>query len=195
MSDFSKSFIDETIQILRLIDYNIIEELADEINAVREKSGRLFICGVGGSAGHASHAVNDFRKLANIESYSPTDNVSEVTARTNDEGWETVFEEFLRVSKVSDKDALLIFSVGGGSKTPAVSTGLIRAIDFANKNSARVLGIVGRDGGYTKANGNCVLVIPNINHNMTTPQTEGITALIWHLIVSHPKVKARPTKW
>jgi D-sedoheptulose 7-phosphate isomerase len=195
MTNFSKSFIDETVQILRLIDFDIIEELADEINAVREKNGRLFICGVGGSAGHASHAVNDFRKLANIESYSPTDNVSEVTARTNDEGWETVFEEFLRVSKVSDKDALLIFSVGGGSKNPAVSTGLIKAIDFANKNSARVLGIVGRDGGYTKANGNCVLVIPNIIQNMTTPQTEGITALIWHLIVSHPKVKARPTKW
>ena len=195
MSDFSKNFIDETIQILRLIDLSIIEELAEELNTVRDKNGRLFICGVGGSAGHASHAVNDFRKLANIESYSPTDNVSEVTARTNDEGWETVFEEFLRVSKVCDKDALLVFSVGGGSKNPAVSTGLIKAVDFAKKNRARILGIVGRDGGYTKANGDCVLVIPSINDSTITPQTEGITALIWHLIVSHPKVKAKPTKW
>jgi D-sedoheptulose 7-phosphate isomerase len=192
---FSRNFLEVTKQIIDQIDCNQIENLVEEILKIKNSEGRLFICGVGGSAGHASHAVNDFRKLARIECYSPTDNTSELTARTNDEGWETVFEEFLKVSRLNQKDAILIFSVGGGSVKPPVSVGLINAVDYAKRLGAKVLGIVGRNGGHTFANGDCVILVPTIDTNLTTPQVEGLTAVIWHLIISHPKIKVMPTKW
>jgi D-sedoheptulose 7-phosphate isomerase len=192
---FSQNFLDVTKQIIDKIDSNQIERLVGEILKVKNNEGRLFICGVGGSAGHASHAVNDFRKLARIECYSPTDNTSELTARTNDEGWETVFEEYLKVSRLNQKDAILIFSVGGGSVVPPVSVGLINAIDYAKKMNAKVLGIIGRNGGHTLANGDCVVLIPSLVSDLVTPQVEGLTAVIWHLIISHPKIKVMPTKW
>lgn len=192
---FSQNFLDVTKQIIDKIDSNQIERLVGEILKVKNNEGRLFICGVGGSAGHASHAVNDFRKLARIECYSPTDNTSELTARTNDEGWETVFEEYLKVSRLNQKDAILIFSVGGGSVVPPVSVGLINAIDYAKKMNAKVFGIIGRNGGHTLANGDCVVLIPSLVSDLVTPQVEGLTAVIWHLIISHPKIKVMPTKW
>lgn len=191
----TKIFLDETIKIINSIDKIIIDRLAIEILKIRDKKGRLFICGAGGSAGHASHAVNDFRKLVGVESYSPTDNVSEVTARTNDEGWQTVYEEYLKVSNLNNKDGILIFSVGGGSVEPPVSEGLVRAINYAKSVDAKVLGIVGRDGGFTAQKGDVVLVIPHFDASLVTPQTEGVTALIWHLLVSNPLIQIKSTKW
>ena len=193
--NFVKQHLDESIAITNAIDALKIEEMIDLLAIIKSSGGRLFVLGIGGSAANASHAVNDFRKLAGIETYAPTDNVAELTARTNDEGWETVFSGWLRVSKLSSKDCLFILSVGGGNKEKNVSTNLIEAIDLAKEVGAKITGIVGRDGGYTAKNADVCLVIPNLNPNSVTPHVESFQAVIWHLIVSHPKLKSNPTKW
>ena len=172
-----------------------IEALCDELVALRERNGRLFILGVGGSAGNSSHAVNDFRKLCGIEAYAPTDNVSELTARTNDEGWQTVFAEWLKVSRANAKDAILIFSVGGGNLEKNVSPNIVAAINEAKERGLKVLGIVGRDGGYTKKAGDVVVVIPTIEEARVTPHAEAFQAVVWHCLVSHPKLQKNATKW
>ena len=192
---FSASFLEETISILKSLDSDAIEAMAKGLAEVRTNGGRLFILGVGGSAGHASHAVNDFRKICDIESYAPTDNVSELTARTNDEGWDTTFSEWLKTSRVSKKDALLIFSVGGGNAEKNVSMNLVRAIDVAKGVGAKVFGIVGKDGGHTKKAGDATVVIPPAFADRITPHTEGLCAVVWHLLVSHPALKVTTTKW
>jgi D-sedoheptulose 7-phosphate isomerase len=192
---FTSSFIDETIEILRAIAQKDVEAIATGLAAVRAHGGRLFILGVGGSAGHASHAVNDFRKICGFEAYTPTDNVSELTARTNDEGWETVFEAWLKGSRIGPNDGLLIFSVGGGNKENNVSVNLMRAIDTAKQVGANIYGIVGRDGGYTKQKATACVVIPPLFPDRSTPHTEGLAAVIWHLLVTHPALKMAETKW
>ena len=192
---YSKQHLDESIEITKAIDPEIIEKIVDLLVNVKSTGGRLFVLGVGGSAANASHAVNDFRKLAGIETYAPTDNVAELTARTNDEGWQTVFSGWLKVSKLNSKDCLFILSVGGGNKEKVVSPNLIEAIDFAKVVGARVAGIVGRDGGYTAQNADVCLVVPNVNPETVTPHSESFQAVIWHLMVSHQKLKSNPTKW
>ena len=192
---YSKQHLDESIEITKLIDPEVIERIVDLLVDVKSKSGRLFVLGVGGSAANASHAVNDFRKLAGIETYAPTDNVAELTARTNDEGWQTVFSGWLKVSKLNSKDCLFILSVGGGNKEKNVSPNLIEAIDLAKEVGARVSGIVGRDGGYTALNADVCLIVPTVNPNSVTPHSESFQTVIWHLLVSHPKLKRNPTKW
>jgi D-sedoheptulose 7-phosphate isomerase len=192
---FASSFLAEAQEVASRLDPDSIEAVVTELVAVRQRGGRLFILGVGGSAGNAGHAVNDFRKLVGIESYAPTDNVSELTARINDEGWETTFVEWLRVSRLRPDDALLIFSVGGGDLVKNVSPNLVRAVQYAKEVGARVTGIVGRDGGYTKQAGDAVVVIPVVNDDHITPHSEAFQAVVWHLIVTHPSLKARATKW
>jgi D-sedoheptulose 7-phosphate isomerase len=192
---YSKQHLDESIEITRAIDPEIIEKIVDLLADVKSRGGRLFVLGVGGSAANAGHAVNDFRKLAEIETYAPTDNVAELTARTNDEGWQTVFSGWLKVSKLSAKDCLFILSVGGGNKEKNVSPNLIEAIDLAKEVGARVTGIVGRDGGYTAQNADVCLVVPTVNSGTVTPHSESFQTVVWHLMVSHPKLKANPTKW
>jgi D-sedoheptulose 7-phosphate isomerase len=192
---FSKQHLDESIEITRAIDPEIIEEMVELLADVKSTGGRLFVLGVGGSAANAGHAVNDFRKLAGIETYAPTDNVAELTARTNDEGWQTVFSGWLKVSKLNAKDCLFILSVGGGNKENNVSANLIEAIDFAKEVGTRVTGIVGRDGGYTAENADVCLVVPTVNPSAVTPHSESFQTVIWHLIVSHPKLKSNATKW
>ena len=192
---FSKDHLMETIEIIKLIDSAKIESMVDLLAEVKSKNGRLFVLGVGGSAANASHAVNDFRKLVGIVTYAPTDNVAELTARTNDEGWSTVFSGWLKVSNLNNKDCVLILSVGGGSKENNVSTNLIEAIDLAKDKGAKVIGIVGRDGGYTAKNSEVCLIIPTVNLEKVTPHSESFQTVIWHLLVSHPKLKANPTKW
>ena len=193
--NFSTKHLQETIEITKSIDPEIIEKIVDLLVDVKNSDGRLFVLGVGGSAANASHAVNDFRKLAGIETYAPTDNVAELTARTNDEGWDTVFSGWLRVSKLTSKDCLFILSVGGGNKEKNVSPNLIEAIDLAKEVGARVTGIVGRDGGYTALNADVCLVVPTVNPSAVTPHSESFQTVVWHLIVSHPKLKSNPTKW
>ena len=195
MNNFAKNFMDEASQVINLLDCSQIEDLVASLIDVRNNNGRLFILGVGGSAANASHAVNDFRKLCGIEAYAPTDNVSELTARTNDEGWETVFAAWLKTSRLNSKDALFIFSVGGGNAEKNVSVNLVKAIDFAKESGAKVLGIVGRDGGYTMQKGNCVVVIPTVNTAHVTPHTEAFHAVVWHCLVSHPLLQINTTKW
>jgi D-sedoheptulose 7-phosphate isomerase len=192
---YSKQHLDESIEITRAIDPEIIEKIVDLLADVKSRGGRLFVLGVGGSAANAGHAVNDFRKLAGIETYAPTDNVAELTARTNDEGWQTVFSGWLKVSKLSAKDCLFILSVGGGNKEKNVSPNLIEAIDLAKEVGARVTGIVGRDGGYTAQNADVCLVVPTINAFTVTPHSESFQSVVWHLMVSHPKIKSNSTKW
>jgi D-sedoheptulose 7-phosphate isomerase len=192
---FSKEHLDETIQIVQSISPQKIEEMVDVLVKVKSNGGRLFVLGVGGSAANASHAVNDFRKLAGIESYAPTDNIAELTARTNDEGWETVFSGWLKVSKLNSKDCLFILSVGGGNKEKNVSPNLVEAIDFAQSVGAEITGIVGRDGGYTKKHSQSCIVIPTVNPNSVTPHAESFQTVIWHLLVSHPNLKSNTTKW
>ena len=192
---FSTQFLDETVKIIAALDAGVIEEIASGLAKVREREGRLFILGVGGSAGHAGHAVNDFRKICGFEAYAPTDNVSELTARTNDEGWETVFEAWLKGSRISAKDGLLIFSVGGGDREKNVSVNLMRAIDAAAAVGASVYGIVGRNGGYTRQKATACLVVPPLYPDRITPHTEGLAAVAWHLLVSHPALKVAGTKW
>jgi D-sedoheptulose 7-phosphate isomerase len=192
---FSEEHLKESIEITEAIDPEIIEKIVELLVDVKATGGRLFVLGVGGSAANAGHAVNDFRKLAGMETYAPTDNVAELTARTNDEGWETVFSGWLKVSKLTSKDCLFILSVGGGNKEKNVSPNLIEAIDLAKGVGARVTGIVGRDGGYTAQNADVCLVVPTVNPNAVTPHSESFQTVVWHLMVSHPKLKSNPTKW
>ena len=192
---YSQDHLDETASITKAIKPEIIEEMVKLLVDVKSTGGRLFVLGVGGSAANAGHAVNDFRKLAGIEAYAPTDNVAELTARTNDEGWQTVFSGWLKVSKLDSKDCLFILSVGGGNKEKNVSPNLIEAIDLAKEVDARVTGIVGRDGGYTALNADVCLVVPTVNPNTVTPHSESFQTVVWHLIVSHPALKSNPTKW
>jgi len=193
--NFTENHLMETVEILKLIDTAKIESMVELLAGVKSRKGRLFILGVGGSAANASHAVNDFRKLAGLETYAPTDNVAELTARTNDEGWNTVFSEWLKVSNLNSNDCLFILSVGGGNRENNVSTNLIEAIDLAKLVSAKVIGIVGRDGGYTATNSEVCLIVPTVNPEKITPHSESFQAVVWHLLVSHPKLKVNPTKW
>lgn len=193
--NFAKRFLAETTEILSAISDETLEAIAHGIAEVRTRGGRLFILGVGGSAGHAGHAVNDFRKICGIEAYAPTDNVSELTARTNDEGWETVFSEWLKVSRLDAKDALLIFSVGGGNLTMNVSPNLVRALELAKERRASIFGIVGKNGGFTAEVASACAVIPPLYAERLTPHTEGLCAVLWHLLVSHPALQQSTTKW
>ena len=199
MSSAGQSFADrylaETVRLVGEIDRDAVERVAVGLAALRERGGRLFVLGVGGSAGHAGHAVNDFRKLCGIESYAPTDNVSELTARTNDEGWETSFVGWLEVSRISERDAVMVFSVGGGDRANQVSVNLVRALELATARGADVFGIVGRNGGYTAEVATACVVIPPLFADRITPHTEGLCAVVWHLLVSHPLVQQSATKW
>jgi D-sedoheptulose 7-phosphate isomerase len=192
---FAQQFLSEVAQIVSKLDPATIEKVADRLAKVREQGGRLFLLGVGGSAGNCNHAVNDFRKLAGFEAYAPTDNVSELTARTNDEGWETVFVAWLQGSRLRKEDGVFVFSVGGGSLEKNVSPNLVRALQHAKEVGATVLGIVGRDGGYTAKVADAAVVIPTVNADHVTPHSEAFQAVVWHLLVSHPKLKANATKW
>ena len=192
---YSKYFLNLISSITEEIDYKKIEKLTFEILKIKKKNGRIFFLGVGGSAANCSHAVNDFRKICNIEAYTPSDNVAELTARINDEGWETSMSEWLKVSKLSKKDALFVFSVGGGNKKKNVSTNLISAIDYAKKNGSKVFGVVGKKGGYLDRNGNCTILIPEVNKKKVTPLSEAYQAVIWHCLVSHPKLQIKKNKW
>jgi D-sedoheptulose 7-phosphate isomerase len=182
-------------EIARLIDHDAIDRMANGLVELRDGGGRLFILGVGGSAANCSHAVNDFRKLCGIEAYAPTDNVSELTARTNDEGWDTVFAAWLRTSKADEKDAVLVFSVGGGNAERKVSTNLVYGLDEAKARGLTVFGVVGRDGGHTRKVGDHVIVIPTVDAGHITPHTEAFQAVVWHCLVSHPKLQINETKW
>jgi D-sedoheptulose 7-phosphate isomerase len=193
--DFVRLFLDETVRAVRAIDAAAVEALAQGLAALGEGGGRLFILGVGGSAGHASHAVNDFRKICGIEAYTPTDNVSELTARVNDEGWDTSFSEWLKVSRLSARDGLLVFSVGGGNREKNVSPNLVRALELAKSVGAKIYGVVGKDGGATKQSADACVVIPTVSPDRITPHTEGLCAVVWHLLVSHPALKRAATKW
>src|SRR6266576_2199669 len=192
---FIQQYLEETQRVTAQLDPGAIEKMVDELARVRERGGRLFILGVGGSAANASHAVNDFRKICGFECYAPTDNVSELTARTNDEGWATVLSEWLKGSRLAAKDALLIFSVGGGNLEKNVSPNLVTAIELARGVGASILGIVGRDGGYTARQATACVIIPTVNPEHVTPHAEAFQAVVWHLFVSHPKLKVNRTKW
>jgi D-sedoheptulose 7-phosphate isomerase len=192
---YSAGHIAEVGEIVKRIDIQKIESMVESLSRVKANNGRLFILGVGGSAGNAGHAVNDFRKLAGIETYAPTDNVSEITARTNDEGWETIFDSYLHVSKLNPKDCLLILSVGGGDSVKNISKNLCNGIDYAKSRGAKVLAIVGREGGHAHKNADVCLVIPEVNPEHITPHSESFQAVVWHLMVSHPKLKENSTKW
>ena len=191
----TKQFLAEVQQVTAQLNEAAIEKCAEELAKIRERGGRLFILGVGGSAGNAGHAVNDFRKICGFEAYAPTDNVSELTARTNDEGWATVFSEWLKGSRINAKDGLLIFSVGGGNLEKNVSPNLVSAIQVAKQAGAAVIGIVGRDGGFTAKEATACVIVPTVNPTHVTPHSEAFQAVIWHLFVSHPKLKVAPTKW
>ena len=195
MSGFSKSYLDFVVEVANSLDTQHLDDIADQLRALRDRSGRLFILGVGGSAANASHAVNDFRKLARIEAYSPSDNVAELTARINDEGWDRSYADWLVASNITSKDALFVLSVGGGSVEKNVSMNLIKAVDLAKEKRSSVFGIVGRDGGYVAKEGNFVLTVQDPGGEFTTPITESFQAVIWHLLVSSPKLKVNPTKW
>lgn len=192
---FSKEFLDESVGVINRLDTAEIEKIVDTLSAVKDRSGRLFVIGSGGGAGHASHAVCDFRKLCNIEAYAPYDNVSELTARVNDEGWDSTILNWLKVSKLRKEDCIFVFSVGGGSEEKNISTNLVNVVRYAKEIGAKVVGVVGKNGGYTKQNGDAVLVIPTVSSAHVTPLTEGFQAVIWHLLVSHPKLQVNPTKW
>lgn len=192
---FTKEFLQETVSIVDALDADVIEAIATGLAAVRERDGRLFILGVGGSAGHAGHAVNDFRKICALESYAPTDNVSELTARTNDEGWDSTFSSWLRGSRIKETDAVLVFSVGGGNKEKNVSANIVAALDVAKEVGADIYGVVGRDGGYTAQVGDAVCVIPPMYGDHITPHTEGLAAVVWHLLVTHPALAKVATRW
>ena len=192
---FTKKFLDESVALINKLDAASIEATAEGLASVRNGGGRLFILGVGGSAGHASHAVNDFRKICGFEAYCPTDNVSELTARVNDEGWDTCFSEWLKGSRLRKGDALLVFSVGGGNREKNVSVNLVRSLELAREVGAKIFGIVGRDGGYTKQVADACVLIPVVSPDRTTPHTEGFAAVVWHLLVSHPALQKSATKW
>jgi D-sedoheptulose 7-phosphate isomerase len=192
---YAAQHLRETAEIVSKLNPEDCEKCVRELRATRDRGGRLFILGVGGSAANASHAVNDFRKIAGLECYAPTDNVSELTARTNDEGWATVFVEWLRGSRLRKEDTLLVFSVGGGNLEKNVSPNLVLALQFAKQVGARVVGIVGKDGGYTAQVADACVIVPVVNANNITPHSEAFQAVIWHLFVSHPNLKAAQTKW
>lgn len=192
---FSQTYIDETRAILDALVPSDIEAVAKGLAACRKQGGRLFILGVGGSAGHAGHAVNDFRKICGFEAYAPTDNVSELTARTNDEGWDTTFAAWLQGSRIGPHDAALIFSVGGGNASKNVSNNIVKAIELAKSVKASIFGIVGRDGGDTRKYATACVVVPPLYVDRITPHTEGLAAVVWHLLVSHPALKVSATKW
>ena len=191
----AEAFLDQAGAIVQALDRAAIEAMAGALAELRAAGGRLFFIGAGGSAGNCSHAVNDFRKLCGFEAYAPTDNVSELTARTNDEGWETVFAGWLVTSKLNDKDGVFVFSVGGGDLERNVSPNIVRALELARKRGARIFGVVGRDGGYTKKVGDHVVVIPTVDPKHVTPHTEAFHAVVWHCLVSHPKLQQHATKW
>ncbi len=193
--DFVRDYLAETAAIAGRIDGAAVEKIAVALAEIRARGGRLFFIGVGGGAGHASHAVNDFRKLAGIECYAPTDNVSELTARINDEGWEGAYAAWLEGSHLGPKDGVFVFSVGGGSEERAISVNLVNAVNLAKRVGAAVLGVVGRDGGHTARRGDAVLVVPTVARDRVTPHTEAFQAVIWHLLVSHPKVAVERGKW
>jgi len=193
--DYINQYLAETKDIIDRIDAKSILKMIDLIVSIRERQGRLFFLGVGGSAGNATHAVNDFRKIAGIESYAPTDNVSELTARTNDDGWESVFLEWLKVSRLNYKDGIFIFSVGGGNLEKNISPNLVRALEYGKKTGAKILGIVGRDGGYTAKVADACVIVPTVNGKSVTPHAEAFQGVVWHLIVSHPRVQHSEMKW
>jgi D-sedoheptulose 7-phosphate isomerase len=195
VSDFVRTYLDETLEAVRRLDATAIHAVAAGLARVRDGGGRLFILGVGGSAGHASHAVNDFRKICGFEAYAPTDNVSELTARVNDEGWDTCFSEWLKVSRLSARDGVLVFSVGGGNREKNISPNLVRALELARETGAAVYGIVGKDGGATHTAAEACVLIPTVSPDRITPHTEGLAAVVWHLLVSHPLLKRTATKW
>jgi len=192
---YAQQHLNEAVEIIQKIDVVAIEKMADLLATVKADGGRIFFLGVGGSAGNCSHAVNDFRKIVGIESYAPTDNVSELTARTNDEGWATVFVEWLKTSKLSARDAVFVFSVGGGNLGKNISPNLVMALQHAKKVGAKITGVVGRDGGYTVQVADVCVIVPTVNAESITPHAEAFQAVVWHLLVSHPKLKANQTKW
>ncbi len=192
---YTKQYLDEAVEILKQLDGDAIERMVNLLVETRELGGRLFVLGVGGGAGHASHAVCDFRKIGGLEAYAPSDNVSELTARINDEGWDTAYAEWLRVSRISAKDLVFVFSVGGGDAQRNISTNLVRALQCAKQVGAKICGVVGRDGGFTAQVADACTVVPVVNQATVTPHTEAFQALVWHLLVSHPRLKAAEMKW
>jgi D-sedoheptulose 7-phosphate isomerase len=192
---YTDDYMNEVKAIAERVDRAAVEKMVDLVVLIRQNGGRLFFLGVGGGAGNASHAVNDFRKIAGIECYSPCDNASELTARINDDGWEGVFVEWLKGSRLNNKDGVFVFSVGGGNQEKNVSVNLVRALEYARKTGAKVLGIVGRDGGYTGEVADACLIVPTVNTNTVTPHTESFQAVIWHLLVSHPLLRVAEMKW
>jgi len=193
--NYAQQHLNEAAEIVQKMDVAAIETMADLLAGIKQKGGRLFFIGVGGSAGNCSHAVNDFRKIVGIESYAPTDNVSELTARTNDEGWASVFVEWLKVSRLTAKDGVVVFSVGGGNLEKNISPNLVTALQYAKSVGAKIAGIVGRDGGYTAKVADACVIIPTVNPETVTPHSEAFQAVVWHLLVSHPKLKVNQTKW
>jgi len=193
--NYAQQHLKEAAEIVQKMDVAAIEKMADLLAGIKQKGGRLFFIGVGGSAGNCSHAVNDFRKIVGIESYAPTDNVSELTARTNDEGWASVFVEWLKVSRLTAKDGVVVFSVGGGNLEKNISPNLVTALQYAKSVGAKIAGIVGRDGGYTAKVADACVIIPTVNPETVTPHSEAFQAVVWHLLVSHPKLKVNQTKW
>jgi D-sedoheptulose 7-phosphate isomerase len=193
--NYTQKHLDEAALIISKLDPSKIEQVAETLANVRQRGGRLFFLGVGGSAGNCSHAVNDFRKLAHFEAYAPTDSVSELTARTNDDGWDSVFVEWLKGSRLRSEDGVFVLSVGGGSVEKNISPNLVRALQFARDVGAAIVGVVGRDGGYTAKVADACVIIPTVNPNTITPHSEAFQAVVWHLLVSHPLLKAAPTKW
>jgi D-sedoheptulose 7-phosphate isomerase len=195
MTTFAQQFLDEAAQVISRLDTTQIENAANMLAETRNAGGRLFILGVGGSAANASHAVNDFRKIAGIEAYAPTDNVSELTARVNDEGWSTVFEAWLKISRLQPKDLVLVFSVGGGDLLKNISPNLVAALQYAKSVQAKIVGIVGRDGGFTAKTADACVIVPTVNSAHITPHAEAFQSVIWHLLVSHPAIRQQQTKW
>jgi D-sedoheptulose 7-phosphate isomerase len=192
---YAEQYMRESIQIIETMNLTPIEKIADLLAQVKAEGGRIFFLGVGGSAGNCSHAVNDFRKIVGIECYAPTDNVSELTARANDEGWASIFVEWLKISKLLTKDAIFVFSVGGGSLEKNISPNLVTALQYAKTIGAKIMGVVGRDGGYTAQVADACVIVPTVNLENITPHSEAFQAMVWHLLVSHPKLKANQTKW
>lgn len=192
---YAQQHLDEAVEIIKKMDVTAVERMADLLATVKAEGGRIFFLGVGGSAGNCSHAVNDFRKIVGIESYAPTDNVSELTARTNDEGWASVFVEWLKISKLVAKDVLFVLSVGGGNLEKNISPNLVEALKYAKSLGAKITGVVGRDGGYVAQVADACVIVPTVNADNITPHSEAFQAVVWHLLVSHPKLKASQTKW
>jgi len=195
MDDYIKRYLSEVAWVARGIDPGAVEQIIEHLVSVRERSGRLFFLGVGGGAGNATHAVNDFRKIAGIEAYAPTDNVSELTARTNDNGWSSIFADWLKVSRLSDKDAVFVFSVGGGNKEKNISANIVEALELARQVGATILGVVGRDGGFTAMVADACVIVPTVSPDTVTAHAESFQAVVWHLIVSHPRMKITEMKW